>query len=222
MKEHPTNMPAEEKIKQMPDKMKQMAMQKEEKMKKMAAQKEKQKKEMKRDMISLGVLMAITIILLSIFPDNKEAVTNTSWDFFIEMILILPAVMVILGLFAVWVPTDLIVKYLGKASGAKGIVIAIVLGSLPTGPLYIAFPMAAALIKKGAKVSNIIIFLSAWACIKIPQEMVELQFLGAEFMLTRLVLSIIFVIIMGLIIEKLVEWTDKKENKKEDPKETAA
>ncbi|MCK5038245.1 MAG: permease [Thermoplasmata archaeon] len=191
-------------------------------MKKMAAQKEKQKKEMKRDMISLGVLMAITIILLSIFPDNKEAVTNTSWDFFIEMILILPAVMVILGLFAVWVPTDLIVKYLGKASGAKGIVIAIVLGSLPTGPLYIAFPMAAALIKKGAKVSNIIIFLSAWACIKIPQEMVELQFLGAEFMLTRLVLSIIFVIIMGLIIEKLVEWTDKKENKKEDPKETAA
>ena len=218
----PKNMPAEEKIKQMPDKMKQMAMQKEEKMKKMAAQKEKQKKEMKRDMISLGVLMAITIILLSIFPDNKEAVTNTSWDFFIEMILILPAVMVILGLFAVWVPTDLIVKYLGKASGAKGIVIAIVLGSLPTGPLYIAFPMAAALIKKGAKVSNIIIFLSAWACIKIPQEMVELQFLGAEFMLTRLVLSIIFVIIMGLIIEKLVEWTDKKENKKEDPKETAA
>ena len=207
----PKNMPAEEKIKQMPDKMK-----------KMAAQKEKQKKEMKRDMISLGVLMAITIILLSIFPDNKEAVTNTSWDFFIEMILILPAVMVILGLFAVWVPTDLIVKYLGKASGAKGIVIAIVLGSLPTGPLYIAFPMAAALIKKGAKVSNIIIFLSAWACIKIPQEMVELQFLGAEFMLTRLVLSIIFVIIMGLIIEKLVEWTDKKENKKEDPKETAA
>ena len=222
MMDDPKNMPAEEKIKQMPDKMKQMAMQKEEKMKKMAAQKEKQKKEMKRDMISLGILMAITIILLSIFPDNKEAVTSTSWDFFIEMILILPAVMVILGLFAVWVPTDLIVKYLGKASGAKGIVIAIVLGSLPTGPLYIAFPMAAALIKKGAKVSNIIIFLSAWACIKIPQEMVELQFLGAEFMLTRLVLSIIFVIIMGLIIEKLVEWTDKKENKKEDPKETAA
>jgi len=55
-----------------------------------------------------------------------------------------------------------------------------------------------------------IIFLSAWACIKIPQEMVELQFLGARFMLLRLILTIIFVIIMGLSIEKIIEWNDKK------------
>jgi len=73
----------------------------------------------------------------------------------------------------------------------------------------VAFPVAAVLIKKGAKISNIIIFLSAWACIKIPQEMVELKFLGLEFMVLRLILTIIFVVIMGLSIEKIIEWTDK-------------
>lgn len=172
--------------------------------------KEKQKKGMIRDSIILGVILIITVILISIFPDRKGAVISTSWDFFIEMMLILPAVMVILGLFAVFVPKETVVKYLGKTSGIKGIILAIIIGALPTGPLYVAFPMAAVLIKKGAKISNIIVFLSAWACIKIPQEMVELQFLGPQFMLLRLILTIIFVIIMGISIEKIIEWNDKK------------
>jgi len=165
--------------------------------------KEKQKRGMIRDWILLGSILIIAVVLLSIFPDKKGAVISTSWDFFIEMALILPAVMVILGLFAVWVPKDIVVKYLGNASGIRGIFLAIILGALPTGPLYIAFPMAAALLKKGAKISNIIVFLSAWACIKIPQEMVELQFLGVQFMISRLILTIIFVVIMGLMIEQI-------------------
>ena len=170
----------------------------------------KQKREIIRDLILLGIILIIMIILLSIFPDRKATVLSTSSDFFIEMMLILPAVMVILGLFGIWVSKNTIVKYLGKTSGIKGIILAIILGALPTGPLYVAFPMAAALLKKGAKISNIIVFLSAWACIKIPQEMVELQFLGVQFMLLRLVLTIIFVIIMGISIEKIIGWNDKK------------
>jgi len=172
--------------------------------------KEKQKRGMIRDWVLLGSILITTVVLLSIFPDKKGAVISTSWDFFIEMALILPAVMVILGLFAVWVPKDIVVKYLGNASGIRGIFLAIILGALPTGPLYIAFPMAAALLKKGAKISNIIIFLSAWACIKIPQEMVELQFLGVQFMISRLILTIIFVVIMGLVIERIIKWGDKE------------
>jgi len=125
---------------------------------------------------------------------------------------ILPAVMIIMGLFAVFIPSETVVKYLGKTSGIKGIALSILIGTLPTGPLYVAFPMAATLLKKGARVSNIIVFLSAWACIKIPQELVEFQFLGAEFMALRLILTIIFVIIMGLIIERIIEWS-KKGNK---------
>ena len=172
--------------------------------------KEKQKRGMIRDWILLGVILIIAIALLSIFPDRKEPVINTLWDYFIEMVLILPAVMILLGLFAVWVSKETVVKYLGKASGIKGIILAMILGALPTGPLYVAFPMAAALLKKGAKISNIIVFLSAWACIKIPQEMVELQFLGPQFMLLRLSLTIIFVIIMALFIEKMIEWSESR------------
>jgi len=171
--------------------------------------KEKQKKGMMRDIIFLGIAIVIAIILISLFPDKREVITTSSWEFFIEMIWILPAVMVLMGLFSVWVSKEVVINYLGESSGIKGIFLAIFLGALPTGPLYIAFPVAAVLIKKGAKISNIIIFLSSWACIKIPQEMVELKFLGLKFMVLRLILTIIFVVIMGLSIEKIIEWTDK-------------
>lgn len=171
--------------------------------------KEKKKKGMIRDIIFLGIAIIIAIILISLFPDKREVITASSWEFFIEMIWILPAVMVLMALFAVWVSKETVVKYLGETSGIRGVFLAILFGALPTGPLYVAFPVAAVLIKKGAKISNIIIFLSAWACIKIPQEIVEFQFLGLKFMAARLILTIIFVVIMGLSIEKIIEWTDK-------------
>ena len=41
--------------------------------------------------------------------------------------------------------------------------------------------------------------------------MVELQFLGLKFTAARLVLTIVLVVIMGILIERLIEWSDKKQ-----------
>ncbi len=156
------------------------------------------------DLAFLVVISVLAIVLLLTFPEKQERVIAASWEFLLEMVLILPAVMILVGLFSVFVPKDLVVKYLGKESGLKGIFIAIVMGSLPTGPLYIAFPIASALLRKGARISNVVVFLSAWSCIKLPQEVVELEFLGLNFMLVRLALTVIFVVFMGLALEKIV------------------
>ncbi len=168
------------------------------------------KKDIIRDLIILGVILIIAIVSTAIFPAKRGPVLSASWEFFLEMIWILPAVMILTGLFMVWTSKEMVVKYLGKSSGVKGILLAFLLGSLPTGPLYVAFPIAAAMLQKGAKVSSIVIFLSAWACIKIPQEMVELQFLGLKFMGTRLILTVTSVIIMAFVIDRLITPEDEK------------
>lgn len=175
----------------------------------------KQKKSLIRDYIIMGAVLAASTIILAIFPDKSEPVLTVSKNYFLELVMILPALMIIIGLFSAWVPKEFVVKHMGKSSGIKGTAVAFVLGMLPTGPLYIAFPMAAALLKKGAKISNIIIFISAWACIKLPQELVEIQFLGIKFTLLRLSLTIVFVILMGIIIEKIIDITEKKNIKPE-------
>ncbi|RLF08186.1 MAG: hypothetical protein DRJ69_06435 [Thermoprotei archaeon] len=174
----------------------------------------KQEKQTRVDLLLLAAVLAITATLLVTFPNKQQAVITAAWDFFVEMMIILPAVMVLMGLFMVFVPREIVAKHLGISSGIKGVFISIFLGALPTGPLYVAFPIAGALVKKGMRISNIIAFLSAWACIKIPQELVELQFLGLSFMSARLILTIIFVVFMSIAIEKVVEWSEEKAKQK--------
>ncbi len=170
----------------------------------------KNKRSLLRSWAVLGAVLVAAVALLLVFPGRQQAAFDTAWDYLREMIAILPAVMILMGLFAVFVSQEQVVRYLGEASGVKGFLIAILLGALPTGPLYVAFPLAAALRRKGARVSNIIIFLAAWACIKIPQELVELQFLGWRFMATRIVLTVVFVILMGLTVERLIVPTNRE------------
>jgi len=172
--------------------------------------KENKKKLMKSYGIVLIVILMFTAMLFY-FPQSKDNVIGHSTTYFLEMILILPAVMILMGLFSVWISKEIVIKYLGKHAGIKGALISVFLGSLPTGPLYIAFPIAASLIKKGASISNMVVFLSAWACLKLPQELVEIQFLGFKFMALRWILTIILVIGMGILIEKMIDTKDTKQ-----------
>ena len=172
------------------------------------------KENKERLMKSYGVVLIVILIFTAIlfyFPQTKDKIIGYSTTYFLEMLLILPAVMILMGLFSVWISKEIVIKYLGKHAGIRGALISVFLGSLPTGPLYIAFPIAASLIKKGASISNIIVFLSAWACLKLPQELVEIQFLGFKFMALRWILTVVLVIVMGFIIEKII--TIKEHNK---------
>jgi len=164
------------------------------------------KENKKRLMKSYGIVLILILVfaaMLFYFPQSKDKIIEYSTTYFFDMLLILPAVMILMGLFSVWISKETVIKYLGKQAGIKGALISVFLGSLPTGPLYIAFPIASMLLKKGARVANIIIFLSAWACIKLPQELMELRFMGFKFMIVRLLFTIVMVIIMGLLIEKI-------------------
>lgn len=143
--------------------------------------------------------------LLLLYPHTADTFFRTTASYGFEMITILPGVLVLMGLMTVLVSREFISRYLGKAAGIRGMILAFMLGTLPTGPLYVAFPFAAALKRKGAGTANLVIFLSAWACIKLPQELVELRFLGAEFMLARLVMTVIAVTGMALLMGRVLD-----------------
>lgn len=145
-------------------------------------------------------------------------ILSISGKYAIEMILIFPAVLILMGLADIWVPKNLVKKHLGETSGVKGIAIAIVLGTLTTGPMYIAFPIASEMLNKGASISNIIIFLGVWASLKIPQIGVEVQFLGLKFSFLRFVFTIISIIVTGVITEYMCKG-GKNYEKRNSPEE---
>ncbi len=111
------------------------------------------------------------IIIITLYIINKELgkkafdITSNS---LLEMTSIIPPVFILLGLLDVWVPKEIMIKYLGEHSGLSGIFISFIIGSAAAGPLYGSFPIAAILMKKGAKFSNVLIFIGAWSTTKIP------------------------------------------------------
>lgn len=164
----------------------------------------KNKENSKKGFLFLGLVIIGTIFISIWIPEKSSLILQTSFDYFKQMAMVFPAILILMGLFNVWISKEFVMVHLGESSGVKGIAVAFFLGAIPTGPIFVAFPIAQALRKKGASYTNIVIFLSAWACIKIPQELMELQFMGAKFMFARLGMTIIFITIMGLIINKLI------------------
>lgn len=151
------------------------------------------------------LLVLVYLAMAFLWPDISERSRSVAFDYLREMILIIPPVFVLMGLLEVWVPKEMIKKLIGTGSGLKGFFFSFLMGTLPTGPLYIAFPMAGTLLQKGAKISNIVIFLGAWAAIKIPQLIVEAEFLGLPFTALRFGLTLIAVIVIGLVLERVIK-----------------
>lgn len=150
----------------------------------------------------LPILILLIFIALVIFvPNMARNSIIVTLDYLKEMALILPPIFMLMGLIEVWISKDKIQRWIGSESGIKGMAVSMALGTLPTGPLYVAFPMASSLLGKGASVRNIVIFLGSWAALKIPLLVMEIKFLGISFASLRFAITLVILILMGLLIE---------------------
>lgn len=157
-------------------------------------------KRYKSFLISLLVLIILSYFSISIFTKTMDTVTSS----ILQMLSVLPPVMILLGLMDVWIPREKLMKYMGDSSGVLGIILAMLIGSIAAGPMYASFPFTAILIKKGAKFSNIIIFMNAWCLTKISTLLFEFSALGYKFTLVRLLIDIPGVLIMSYLINLLI------------------
>ncbi|MGG7076811.1 permease [Clostridium sardiniense] len=147
--------------------------------------------------------LILLFVLSALFFINSNIAINTfesAKSSFLQMLSVLPPIMILLGLMDVWIPRETLVKYMGDNSGILGIFFSMLLGSLAAGPMYAAFPFTALLLKKGAKFSNIIIFMNSWCVTKISTLLFEISSLGFKFTFIRLLIDIPGVILMGYLV----------------------
>lgn len=154
----------------------------------------------------LMTLAGLGVFFLLGAERGARAVSVTAYSLK-EMALVIPPVFLLLGLLDVWVPRDVMVRFMGPGSGLRGVLLAIVTGSAAAGPLYGAFPVAAVFLRKGASITNVLIFVGAWSTTKIPMFLFELGALGTRFALTRLAVDIPGIILIALVLSSTL--TDK-------------
>lgn len=121
-------------------------------------------------------------------------------NLFASVTILIIAVFALIGLIHVWVNRDLIGSLLGKEGGLKGLLIAVVCGSILIGPSYVIFPLLMSLRRLGARWAVVAIVLAAWA-IKPQMLPVEAELLGFSFALVRGGLTILLAIPLGLAVE---------------------
>ncbi len=79
------------------------------------------------------------------------------------------------------------------------------MGTVSAGPIYAGFPISQSLFRKGASVANMTVLLSTWAVAKVPILLVEIKFLGVDFMLARWALTLPAIIAIGYLTGKIVD-----------------
>jgi len=146
----------------------------------------------------------INLVLAFVEPESARLSATNAISFVGEILAVLPPVLVLMGLFDVWVPRQMVEYSIGPGSGLRGALLAMLLGTAAAGPLYAAFPVALSLQQKGARLANIAIFLGTWATIKIPMLLMESSFLGWRFSLVRLALTVPAILLSGILLERWV------------------
>jgi uncharacterized membrane protein YraQ (UPF0718 family) len=168
------------------------------------------KKFVKRYRIFL-LLLLVNIMVGLLFPAIGARSLELTKQNIMEMLLVIPPIFILLGLLDVWVDRATMIKYTGKGSGFKGLLIAFLLGSCAAGPLYAAFPVAGMMLKKGSSLRNVFIFIGAWSTTKIPMLTFEAASLGFTFTLTRLALSLLGILLIAVVTEKALNKEQKEE-----------
>ncbi len=130
--------------------------------------------------------------------------------FSFQMVKVLPAIFILIGLFDIWVKRETIVKQLGEGGGIKSFLWVFLLAAPMAGGLLPAFPIAHTLYQKGARLTVVLTFLGAVGIGRVPMILFESTFLGWKFSIIRLIASIPLVVVTGIILGRTLEKSDYK------------
>ena len=146
-----------------------------------------------------GYAVFVVVSLIAGF-DIGQRTGRSFLSFAREMVFILPAAFVLIGLFEVWVPRSAVERHLGGGAGLGAYLWSIALAATTVGGLYVAFPVAAALRHKGARLGVVFAYIGLSAVCRVPMTLFEISLLGPEFTLIRYLVSVPLVILSSEVL----------------------
>jgi uncharacterized membrane protein YraQ (UPF0718 family) len=147
-------------------------------------------------------VLAIILLGLSFTKDKKKTkmALKKAWKSFENMLPQFLAILIIIGVMLSVLTPETISKLIGQQSGVFGVVAASIIGSITLLPAFVAFPLADALLKNGAGITQIAAFVSTLMMVGIVTIPVESSYFGKRAAILRNSLAFIYSLIVAVVI----------------------
>jgi len=154
------------------------------------------------------VFYAIAVVALgaSLATDRKRtaAALKKSWGSFLGILPQFVAVIVVAGMLLAVLDADTISRFAGARSGWLGVMAAALLGAITLIPGFIAFPLAALLLKNGAGVMQIGAFVSSLMMVGVVTLPLETATFGKKIALARNLAAFAFSFLVAFVLSLVV------------------
>ena len=152
-------------------------------------------------------LSAAGLLLLSAIKDRRKTkmALKKAWKSFENILPQFLAVLLIIGMMLSLLDADTISHLLGSDSGFWGMAIAAVIGSITLIPGFVAFPLAASLLKAGAGYTQITMFITTLMMVGIETIPVETTYFGKATTIKRNFFAFCYAVIISFIIGGMIK-----------------
>lgn len=149
--------------------------------------------------VCLG-LICYTVLGPQVF---REGVAH-DLDLILDLLPRVAAAQLAAGFVWVLVPRDKMAAFVRRNSGRRGLPLAMIAGAITPGGPASAFPLLAILAAAGADRGILVAYITSWALLGAQRLIVwDIPFMGIEFSVLRLLISLPLPIIAGLIARRL-------------------
>lgn len=149
------------------------------------------------------VTAAVFLALLFLYPGGAGKMLGYAGLGLAQFLWNLAPVFLCVGLMDVWIERDRLLRLMGDGSGFMGSTVSLLMGMVTAVPIYALLPIAGLLLNKGARLSNVLIFLCASAGSRIPLLLFEASSLGVKFAACRFVMNLAALHVVAFLTEKL-------------------
>ncbi len=109
----------------------------------------------------------------------------------------------LIGLFEVFVPPQMIERWMGATSGFTSLLVGGAIGAVAIGPPVAAFPIAGSFLQAGAWPPAVAAFIVCWVSVGVVSLPVEAHVFGWRFALSRNAVTFLAALLIGLIVGSL-------------------
>ncbi|TYP58832.1 permease [Thermosediminibacter litoriperuensis] len=155
-----------------------------------------------------AVLYAISIsfLLFSLARDRKKTKTAVlkAWKSFANLLPAFLGVLSLVGLVLTVLNPDVISRLIGAETGFKGMMLTSAIGAVTLVPGFVAFPLAASLLERGAGIMQLAVFISTLMMVGVVTLPLEISYFGRKEAFLRNAMAYLFSFLVAFIIGMVV------------------